>query len=369
MTEIDRLTNASLEEMKQGYTEGPDHYTCLCCGEQFEKGIIYPVDGRLYEAGRFTRHHIENQHGSVFAYLLSLDKSATGLTDLQRRLLGLFYEGKSDTAVQKELGLGATSTVRNHRFLLKERERQAKLFLALMELLRGKDPSTESAKPGAPKAAESPEANVLQKYFPHGTDGPLTKLPRSLEHRKLVLSLISQRFDRGRRYTEAEVNEILEPIFPDYVGLRRYLVDYGFVNRVPDGSQYWLATQEERPVQTNRRKELQEQAREIKIESGIYQIKNTKNGKLFIQSSRNLKTINGQLFQLEVGSSPHQELQREFSEYGKEAFTIEVLEVLEKPETGPFDEMDALKKLKAKWLEQLQPYGEHGYHTRPVKKG
>ncbi|HLO04977.1 MAG TPA: transcriptional regulator, partial [Symbiobacteriaceae bacterium] len=80
MTDIDRLTNASLEELKQGYVEAADRFTCLCCGEPFEKGIIYPADGRLYEAGRFTRHHIETEHGSVFDYLLSLDKSATGLT-------------------------------------------------------------------------------------------------------------------------------------------------------------------------------------------------------------------------------------------------------------------------------------------------
>lgn len=380
MTEIERLTNATLDELKQGYTEGPDHYTCLCCGEQFEKGIIYPVDGRLYEAGRFTRHHIESAHGSVFAYLLTLDKSATGLTDLQRRLLGLFAEGKSDADVQKELGLGATSTVRNHRFLLKERERQAKLFLALMELLRAKDQAPEGAKVTAPKASESakptsttaaetPEAKTLQKYFPHGTDGPLIKLPRSHEHRKLVLGQVSKRFHCGRRYTEAEVNELLEPTFADYASLRRYLVDYGFIERVPDGSQYWVREKEERTVQTNRRKELQELAREMKVEAGIYQIKNTKNGKLFIQTSRNLKSVNGQFMQLEMGRSPFRELQREFNEYGKEAFTIEVLEVLEEPKEGHFDLNDALKKLKERWLERLQPYGENGYHTRPVKKG
>lgn len=377
MTEIDRLTDATLDELKQGYTESPDHYTCLCCGEQFEKGIIYPEGGRLYEAHCFTRHHIESAHGSVFAYLLSLDKSATGLTDLQRRLLGLFAEGQSDADVQKELGLGATSTVRNHRFLLKERERQAKLFLALMELLRAKDQAPEGAKATAPKApgrpkptaAETPEAKVLQKYFPHGTDGPLTKLPRSHEHRKLVLGQISQRFHRGRRYTEAEVNALLEPIFADYASLRRYMVDYGFIERIPDGSQYWLREQEERPVQTNRRKELQELAKEMKVEAGVYQIKNTKNGKLFIQTSRNIKSTGTQFMQLEMGRSPFQDLQREFNEFGRDAFTIEVLEVLEEPKEGPFDLNDALKKLKERWLERLQPYGERGYHTRPVKKG
>lgn len=372
MNDTDRLINATLEELKLGFTEEADRFTCLCCGYQVEKGLIYPADERLYEAARFIRRHIEVEHTSPFHYLVSLDKGATGLTDLQRSLLTLFFEGKSDSEVQAELGLGSTSTVRNHRFLLKERERQAKLFLALMELLRAKDQTEESPKPAAKRgrpAQESPEAKLLHRFFPQGADGPLLKLPRAHEQRLLVLKEISQRFQRGRGYTEAEVNELLEPIFPDYVTLRRYLVDYGLIDRVPDGSQYWLAEQEERPMRTDRRKELQELAKEMKIEAGVYQIRNTKNGKLFIQTSRNLKSINGQFLQLEMGRSPFQELQREFNEYGKEAFTIEVLEVVEEPKEGPFDLNDALKKLKERWLEQLQPYGERGYHTRPVKKG
>lgn len=353
--------NTSLTDLKRGYAEEVDHFTCLCCGTQVEKGIIYPVDGRLYEASRFIRHHIEAEHGSVFDHLLSLDKGATGLTDLQRRLLGLFHAGKSDAEVQKELGLGATSTVRNHRFLLKERERQARHFLALMELLHERDEQPSPAPIKAPKG--TPEEPVLRKYFPHGTDGPLLTLSMREKQRLVVLAEVAKRFQRGRRYTEAEVNQLLDPLHPDYVTLRRYLVDYRFLDRVPDGGQYWLHEEEARPV--NRRKELQALAKEIKVEAGIFQIKNNVNGKLLLMTTPDLKTINGKWTSLELGTHMNRELQEEFKAFGKEAFSIEVLEVLEQPESGPFDLKDALKKLMSEWMERLQPYGERGYHPAP----
>lgn len=110
------------------------------------------------------------------------------------------------------------------------------------------------------------------------------------------------------------------------------------------------------------RKELKRQAAEIKTESGVYQIRNTRDGKLFVDSTRNLKTLNGQRFMLEMGSHRNKALQQDWSQLGADAFVFEVLEVLKKPEEGYFDEVDALKKLKAKWMQQLQPYGERGYH-------
>lgn len=55
-----------LEELKRGYVEETDCYICLLCGKTVETGIIYPDEGTLYEAERYTRVHIENTHGSVF---------------------------------------------------------------------------------------------------------------------------------------------------------------------------------------------------------------------------------------------------------------------------------------------------------------
>lgn len=112
----------------------------------------------------------------------------------------------------------------------------------------------------------------------------------------------------------------------------------------------------------DRKRELKQQYKETKIEAGVYQIKNTKNNKVFIESTNNLKTINGREFMLKMGGHPSRELQQEWNTFGAEAFVFEVLETLpEKPE-GYYSVKDALKKLEEKWMEKLQPYGERGYH-------
>lgn len=112
------------------------------------------------------------------------------------------------------------------------------------------------------------------------------------------------------------------------------------------------------------RRELKRMAREQKTEAGVYAIRNTQNGKRWVESTRNLRTINGQRFQLDTGVHRNQALQQEWSQFGAEAFVFEVLEVLEREENESiyYDELDELKKLKAKWLEELHPFGERGYN-------
>lgn len=110
------------------------------------------------------------------------------------------------------------------------------------------------------------------------------------------------------------------------------------------------------------RRELKRLAKETKTDAGVFLIRNQRNGKVHVESTRNLKTINGKLFQLEMGAHKNRLLQQDWNSFGKDAFTTEVLEVLEKPDEGYFDEMDELKKRKKKWLEQLQPFGERGYN-------
>ncbi|MDQ0659067.1 DUF2087 domain-containing protein [Paenibacillus sp. W2I17] len=383
------LQTASLEEIKRGYMEEGPAYICVCCGYRTEAGIIYPEEGVLYEAARYMRVHIEKVHGSVFEYLLELDKSVTGLSDVQRGLLAQFYEGKKDAEVQKTLGIGSASTIRNHRFVLKEKERQAKIFLALMELLKSKDtqgpaewvsPVTRhghTIHPNSFDITEQDREKVLNKYFPEGTGGPLTTFHMQQKHKYIVLIEIAKRFETERKYSEKQVNELLKEVYDDYVEIRRYLVDYGLLEREPDGSQYWLgshADQQSAEVgkperkakgeqeKMDRRKELQEQAKEVKTEAGVYQIRNERNGKVYIDSTLNLKTINGQRFMLQMGSHLNRRLQAEWNEYGENAFVIEVLETLKQDDNPYNDPKDALAKCLNRWFEQLEPYGDQGYH-------
>ncbi|OXM84803.1 GIY-YIG nuclease family protein [Paenibacillus rigui] len=114
----------------------------------------------------------------------------------------------------------------------------------------------------------------------------------------------------------------------------------------------------------DRRKELQQQAKEIKTEAGVYQIKNQVNGKVYVESTMNLRTINGREMALDMGSHRNRRLQADWTAFGKENFTIEPLEVLKIKENAGayYDPKDDLKKLYEQWMERLQPYGERGYH-------
>lgn len=113
-----------------------------------------------------------------------------------------------------------------------------------------------------------------------------------------------------------------------------------------------------------RRKELIQQYKEKKKEGGIYQIRNTVNGKVLVVSTPDFKTINGKRFQLVMGSHMNKQLQKEWQQYGEQAFIFEVLEELEEPEGGFYDKQDELKKLKKKWLQKLQPFGDKGYNKQ-----
>ncbi len=46
----------------------------------------------------------------------------------------------------------------------------------------------------------------------------------------------------GAKIFGARGQWILKPIYHDYVMIRRYLIEYGFLDRHRDGSAYWVKT-------------------------------------------------------------------------------------------------------------------------------
>jgi hypothetical protein len=67
------------------------------------------------------------------------------------------------------------------------------------------------------------------------------KLFSSKEKKKIViLRKIASQFEKGRKYSEKEVNAILKDIFEDFATIRRYLIEYGFMERTNDCREYWL---------------------------------------------------------------------------------------------------------------------------------
>lgn len=83
------------------------------------------------------------------------------------------------------------------------------------------------------------DQKVVKNYsFP---DGRLKNIP--VQEKKLIaiLKYVVRDFEPNIRYSEKQVNEILEHYNEDYAQLRRELVEYGFMKREGGGGAYWLA--------------------------------------------------------------------------------------------------------------------------------
>lgn len=247
----DFFWHASLEDIKRGYVyrEDSEEYLCLICGKTFENGVIYPDNGRLLTAEKYMQLHIDKTHQSTFHFLLRLNKKLTGLTDHQKTVLELFYEGYNDNEVAKKLGTGSTSTIRNHRFTLKEKQKQAKVLLAILELMGERMPKKNrfidvplNTRQVDERFATTELENekILATYFKQGLDGPLETYPLKEKKRVVILRHLARHLEAGKTYTEKEINAVLEQYYKDYALLRRNLIDYGFLERVPDGSAYWV---------------------------------------------------------------------------------------------------------------------------------
>lgn len=111
------------------------------------------------------------------------------------------------------------------------------------------------------------------------------------------------------------------------------------------------------------REELKREYKERVKPAGVFQIKNTANGKVFLGSSLNLEgPLNAHKFFLSTGHHQNKELQKEWNEYGEPKFVFEILEVVQIKEDPNFNTEDELTLLEQIWLEKLQPFGERGYN-------
>ncbi len=112
------------------------------------------------------------------------------------------------------------------------------------------------------------------------------------------------------------------------------------------------------------RQEIKREYKERKKPAGIFQIRNTANGKVYLGSSLNLEgPLNGHKFMLTIGRHRNPALQKEWNEFGADKFTFEVLEVVKVKDDPNFNLEDELTLLEQIWVEKLQPFGERGYNT------
>ncbi len=91
----------------------------------------------------------------------------------------------------------------------------------------------------------SPE-EFVERLCRLGADRGPRRFPRKARDREILMKSILMDMESARRYTEPEINALLErwnrevapAIETDHVTLRRLLVDYGHLERTPDGALY-----------------------------------------------------------------------------------------------------------------------------------
>jgi len=82
---------------------------------------------------------------------------------------------------------------------------------------------------------------IIETYFLSLEPLVLKAFPPKEKKKLVILREISKQFEKGRRYDEKEINRIIKSIYGDHTTIRRYLIEYRFLERTTDGGEYWLS--------------------------------------------------------------------------------------------------------------------------------
>jgi DNA-binding CsgD family transcriptional regulator len=337
--------------LRRGYDEG---LRCLFC-DAVSAG----------ESG--ARAHLAQAHGSALEALLALEKGLTGLTDTQKSLILQWKAGAADADIAAARGV-SVSTVRNQRFALRAREREARLLLAILAL------AGLSAPPRARRAAPEAGQDEADRFF---RDGRLTVLPARAQKRRAVMRRIAALFDPGRAYAEREVRELLTQVWPDYALVRRALVDDGLLRRTADGRSYWRVAEpaspepiqeEANPTMPIDKKAARQAYKHTIPPMGLYCLRDRRSGRCVIAGDRNLNSVMGR-FRFLMGGPAAQPagpfsdpaLYADYRDHPDD-FTFEVLESVDVAKCATYEE--AADKLDALLKEALPRYADRARYAQ-----
>ena len=311
------IRNASIDDLKRGYIwdSKNGNFICLSCKE------------KLSNNGDEAEKHVY-RHGQDLERLLLLDKKYNCLTEIQKEFLLMVSNKQSNKDIALNLGV-TESTIRNMSFSLRERAKQARVFLAIMDLVY-EDKTIKS-------------------------QSKIKVFPVKEAKRKALLPRFANLFEPSKDYSEKEVKRIIKTIYEDDALIRRYLVDYGYLNRSKDGSKYYKVLEENNMKSLNR-KELINNYKQQEVELGLIKIQNKETGYSYIDICNNLyKPFEGIKFQLNLGRFKSKGLQKDWEKYGEESFIFEVIEKLQtKPEDSEKQKLENLKLLLDMYLEEYK---------------
>ena len=75
-------------------------------------------------------------------------------------------------------------------------------------------------------------------------DGKISQMPTKTKRELMVAAIIADKIDAERVYTEKEINELIlsQITFGDYCTVRRDLIDFGFMTRKENCTEYRILT-------------------------------------------------------------------------------------------------------------------------------
>ncbi|MDT6980644.1 DUF2087 domain-containing protein [Levilactobacillus zymae] len=232
------LTKLTLADLQRGWTLVEQRPSCLYCELTWPAGT----------AATTIQQHLATAHGGALTALIDTDSRYNTLTAKQRDLLKAFATGIKDRELAEQTGVSA-ATIRHQKFTFREKAKQAKLYLATYQAVFAQTDPHERLL-DVPQHPQDPDdrwlitedesAKILQRYFDF-THDPL-QLKRWPKKQKAVIVILTRIIDEipaHQQFTEPQINAYLRPIYFDYPMVRRFLIEYHFLQRTPDGTAYW----------------------------------------------------------------------------------------------------------------------------------
>jgi hypothetical protein len=106
-------------------------------------------------------------------------------------------------------------------------------------------------------------------------------------------------------------------------------------------------------------KELKDEYKMKKFRIGVFQIRNTVNEKIFIDSSVNLDAIwNRHRSELNAGGHRNEALQAEWNQFGADQFSYEILSEIRQDDDSKADYPKEAQKLAELFIDELKPFDE-----------
>lgn len=218
----------TITELTQGFHREQNMWQCNYCD----------VKVRL-DQQTAMQDHLTVAHHSARSALLA----AGGLTENQQQLMQAFAAGHSDKQIAADQGVTA-STIRQQKYRFRQKAAQARLFLAQYQAVFGEDVVSELLpvpKPAQVMAITTAQyEQSLAKSLDFTSVHPkILHWPKSESARVCLCARIIEDFAIDCQYSLSQTNAILDFWYPDHNLLVRYLVDFGFMARTPDGRTYW----------------------------------------------------------------------------------------------------------------------------------